>query len=149
MRPSPGRVQTTPPPSPDSHHVVDGAHVAHVVGQQAAHLLLPPVSRGVQRRPPVAVPAAHVHAALQQHPAPGEAGADDNGYEDFLEYTARDSGPRRSLQDFDVAFCGRHVQSGRLGVWVGRERAAPGQHGHGVLQHDPLLFLPGLIHIYS
>lgn len=81
VQPSPGRVQSFP----DSHHVVDGAHVAHVVGEQAAHLLLPPVSCRVQWRPPVAVPAVHVHAALQQHPAPeesgsAETGADENDY---------------------------------------------------------------------
>lgn len=48
-----------------THHVVDGGHVAHVVGQQRAHLLLAPVSGGVQRRPAVCVPAVDVHLALE------------------------------------------------------------------------------------
>lgn len=59
-----GRVALESP----THHVVDGAHVAHVVGEQRAHLLLPPVCCGVQRRPAVGVPAVYVHFALQQHP---------------------------------------------------------------------------------
>lgn len=69
VQPSPVRVGGFP----DAHHVVDGAHVAHVFGEQAAHLLLPPVSCCVQGRPAVDVPAVHVHAALQQHPAPEQA----------------------------------------------------------------------------
>lgn len=77
--------QTSPPtstPGFESHHVVDGAHVAHVVGEQAAHLLLPPVSGGVQGRPPVRVPAVHVHVALQQHPAPQEEEEEEEPRED-------------------------------------------------------------------
>lgn len=41
------------------------------------------------------------------------------------------------------------MQGGCLGVGVRRERAASCQHGRGVLEHDPLLLLSGLVHIYS
>ena len=55
-----------------AHHVVDGTHIAHVVSEQSAHLLLPPVSCCMQGRPPVDVPAVHVHPALQKNPEQAE-----------------------------------------------------------------------------
>lgn len=55
---------------------------------------------------------------------------------------------RCSLQDFNVAFGGGDVQSRCLGVRVRCEGAASGQDRHGVLEHDPLLLLSGLIHVY-
>lgn len=51
-----------------THHIVDGAHIAHVVSEQGAHLLLSPVSCCMQRRPAIYVPAVHVHATLQEDP---------------------------------------------------------------------------------
>ncbi len=59
-----------------AHHIVDGAHIAHVVSEEGAHLLLPPVSSCVQGRPPVNVPAVHIHPTLQQHPEQGEGGGE-------------------------------------------------------------------------
>lgn len=41
------------------------------------------------------------------------------------------------------------MQSGCIGVWVRCESAASCQHRHGVLEHDPLLLLSGLVHVYS
>ena len=70
------------------HHDVHSAHVAHVVSQQGAHLLLPPVSRRMQRRPPVRVPAVHIHSALQKYPDRGKGRGGGRGGEDKLRIKA-------------------------------------------------------------
>lgn len=50
------------------YHIINRAHVTHVLNQQVTGLLLTPVSRRVERRPTVTVPTVHVHQTLQQHP---------------------------------------------------------------------------------
>lgn len=141
-----------------THHIVDGTHITHVVSEQGAHLLLPPMSCCMQRRPPVYVTAVHIHPTLQQHP--------EHGQEERRKERGRWTGEGLvqhqnnvdnllslvdwcSLQDFNVAFGRGDMESGRLGVWVRCESAPSCQHCHGVLQHDPLLLLSGLVHVYS
>lgn len=50
------------------HHIINRAHVTHVLNEQVTGLLLTPVSRRVKRCPTVTVPTVHVHRTLQQHP---------------------------------------------------------------------------------
>lgn len=52
------------------------------------------------------------------------------------------------LEDFNVTFGCGDVQSCSLGVGVRHQGATSFQQRRGILQHDPLLLLPGFIHIY-